>query len=75
MSEMLTPASPSTVRDPADHAGHVVVVHDEHVARRRQVDGVLVDADDARRLLLAEQRAGGLRGALADRPRTSMRFT
>ena len=55
--------------------GRVVVVHDEHVARGREVDGVLVDADDARRLLLAEQRAGDVRCGRRSRRARSMRFT
>ena len=66
MSEMLTPASPSTVATRPIIPGRVVVVHHEHVARGRQVDRVLVDADDARRLVLAEQRARGLRDPFPD---------
>ena len=67
MSEMLTLASPSTLVTRPIIPGVVGVVHHEHVARGRQVDRVLVDADDPRRLVLAEQRARGLRGAVADR--------
>ena len=48
--------------DHADHPGHVVVAHDEHVARRRQVDDVVVDGDDARGVLLAVERARDVRG-------------
>ena len=70
MSSMLTPASPRIGADRADHARAVVVAHDEHVARRRQVDDVLVDADDARRLVLAVQRAGDVRGRPPATPRT-----
>ena len=51
--------------DAADHARAVVVVHDEHVTRRRQVDLMAVDADDARRLLLAEQRRRDVRPLVA----------
>ena len=51
--------------DLTDDTGHVFVVHDEHVTRRRQVDLVPVDADDARRLLLAEERRRNVRALVA----------
>ena len=44
--------------DPADHAGAVVVAHDEHVVGRRHVDGVVVDRDDAGLAPQADERAG-----------------
>ena len=44
MSSMLTPGVAEDRADHADHPGHVVVAHDEHVARRRHVDDVVVDA-------------------------------
>ena len=66
MSAMLMPRVAEDRADRADHPGHVGVAHDEHVARRRQVDDVVVDADDARRVLLAVERAGDVRGAPLD---------
>jgi len=48
--------------DQTDHPRAVVVAHDEHVTRRRQVDDVLVEPDDARRVELAVQRSGDVRG-------------
>ena len=57
----------------ADHPGHVGVAHDEHVARRREVDDVVVDGDDARRVLLAEQRAGDVRAPLRGARRAARR--
>ena len=55
---MLTPASPSATADEADHPGPVVVAHEEHVAGRRQVDGVVVDHHDAGLAPQADERAG-----------------
>ena len=46
--------------------GRVLVAHDEHVARRRQVDDVVVDGDDAGRVLLAVERARDVRGRPLD---------
>ena len=58
---MLTPRVAEDRADPADHARRVGVAHDEHVARRRDVDDVVVDADDARGVLLAVERARDVR--------------
>ena len=44
--------------DETDHSGPVVVADHEHVARRRHVDRVLVDHDDARLAPQARERAG-----------------
>ena len=66
MSAMLTPASPRTVPTTPIIAGPVVVAHDEHVAGRRHVDGVVVDHHDARLAPQPDQRAGQRVLAAAD---------
>ena len=58
--------------DRADHAGNVLVAHDQHVARGRQVDDVLVDADDARTSCLPNSVAAT---CVPPSPRTETRFT
>ena len=44
---MLTWASPQIVPTRADHTRAVVVAHDDHVGGGGQVDGVIVEHDDA----------------------------
>ena len=58
---VVEPRMPVTL---ADHARAVLVAHHEHVARRRQLDDVVVDGDDAGRVVLAVQRARDVRRAL-----------
>ena len=45
-------------RDRGNHPGNVLVAHDEHVARRWQVDGEIVDHHDARIAFEPDERAG-----------------